>query len=461
MSWHDLVCKEFRLFEYKQEQPHLYRQHDLMAAVQEWRWILQRHSDGPNATIGIVHDMDFDYFAIVYAAMSLGLHFVVLDASSAPPQNFVPLDLVIHSNDIDQVRLACLHSNARQVVNVDQCSNADIDPLPDQYDIDYSRFTMLSSVTSGTTDKPNLVSHSYQYFLDIAKRNASILNLQGRCAHVRNLHHGSSLPVWFLPTVMSCNFHVCIRDTEPHSKQFVEDLRWLEYLDVNHFMLPAAGWLEAVLETVHQHDMKFTDLTLYTLGYIDPALSQYVQGTNIKIVSIFGCTETSGPIMLNTLTAHNINTFDPKIFQAPDDFYNIVASDQGTMVTARDHSVQHLLQDRFETVDHNTYRHLGRSTRYQLGGHDIDLAWLDHIVSDLSINGQIVVDSVNQCLYLAVWNQDSAALAQQQVNNKLATQLHSNSVQVRQSQNLVKQNFVTGIKLNQELIRVHFRNLEQ
>jgi hypothetical protein len=462
MDWQDFVNREFRLLDCTQNQPRLYRYQDLVKSVEHWQQCLQHNGARPGQTVGLVHVMNLDYFAVFYAALSQGLRFVVLDNRTdhtATHGLFLPLDFVIlDGSDSDLQHYWQQHAGT--VIDTSRPHSA-LEHIVDQTAFD-PQTGLLSSCTSGSTRTPQPITHSYGFFTDLARRNSRVLNLGERCAHVRNLHHGSSLPVWFLPTVMSCNLHVCF-DYENHadyvnSEQFVHNIRWLEYLDINHFMLPSNDWLVAVLNVIQQHSMQFRDLTLYTLGQINADLVSAVRDTNIKIVSIFGSTETSGPILLNSLHQVNADQFDPNVFVMPDDFYQITPVSNGTVVKARDHAVEHLMSDLFDSLGGGKYRHRGRSVAYALRGIQIDMALLDQIVIDLGIDGTMVIDQEQQTVSLAVWNQDCADTARQRVNIELASALDCANITVNHCENLNRHHFTSGIKPNQELIRQYFRN---
>jgi acyl-CoA synthetase (AMP-forming)/AMP-acid ligase II len=331
-------------------------------------------------------------------------------------------------------------------------------------DFDLNKYHILSATTSGTTSKPKKILHNYQYFINIAKRNCQVLNLSGKAAHVRNLHHGSSLPVYFLPSVMSCDLHLCLTWIEPNSitdEYLYEIMSWTEYLDINHIFFPYSSMLVQFLQMISQRNMQFTNLRLYTLYYIDPDLKKYIKDRNIEIVSIFGCTETSGPILINRLNNQNSHTFDPTIFYAPDDFFTIEPSESTTRIRSRCGTIDHVMHDRFVKLEDNHFKHIGRSDFYRINDIEINLIQMQQLKDRLHINGEIVVDLLKQTLYLAMWDNSNCASTQELLNDELKNLFDSDLIYISKSANLNKFDFMSGIKPNQELLRNYFRLMEK
>lgn len=471
---HNLISKDIRLVSLtnipQDSGSWFHRNTQLKIAIAKWQKIFQSYQPGPNPTIGIVHHIDFEYFAMVYAALGLGYNFVTLDHrfdNESFHKDLLPLDFVVYDHLVHQTdSIEYWITNAKHCINAGQVPDTGPDQIEGQTDLvglefDWSQFNMLTAVTSGSTSAPKKILHNYRYFIDVATRNARVLNFKGKAAHIRNLHHGSSLPVFFLPAVMSCDLHLCLPGFNTHKvlpqQEFCKIANCIEYMDINHVMFPSPDLLLQFLKIVKHHNMHFTDLKLYTLQYIDPDLKEYIRDKNIEVISIFGCTELSGPIMINSLCNDNIDTFDPKIFYLLDDFFCIQLTDHGTEIESKSGLVKHFMHDQFEKVGAASYRHLGRSNVHNISGAVIDQPTLEKIPKVLNFDGQLIVDTNQQTLYLAVWNQDDCKKIQDSVNIELEKMF---GVKVSAAANLNKTDFVSGIKLNQEQVRNYFRKLK-
>jgi hypothetical protein len=469
----NLISNNFRTFQATVDEhgngPLLFRRADLIPEIERWTNILQSSSLPQNPKIGIVHELNFRYVCIIYACINIGANFVVLSGrfdNNSSHKSFLPLDLVIYDYtliDTFSGGLEYMENNSNKLINVEKLPSYNQHVAPD---FNLLHTTILSSTTSGTTSTPKQISHSYEYILDIAQRNINVFKFSGKVAQLKNLYHGSSLPVFFLPTVMACNMHVCSAypNTEYMNRQDIKlfitqnMLPWFEYIDVNHILLPYTDLVEHLLTCINNTNSYFSNLTLYTLSYIRPEWKDLIRNRNIKIISVYGCTETSGPIFINQLDSSNLDNFDNKVFYLPDDFFQVILTDYGTIVKAKNHSVTHTMNDLFEHIGEHKYKHLGRSDICRINDISINQQQLLDLASDLGIDGQLVIDKDLEKIYLAIWNKDVIISYCKDKINQALLDLYGKTIQITKCNTLDKNLYITGIKLNHELLRTHFRN---
>jgi len=435
--------------------------------IKKWINILQHLDLNHNPSIGLMIELDPDYFCIIAAAIEIGANFVVLDGrfderSSHRP--FLPLDLLIYDKSTVNIMVDDMNywkQNAIKLIDRDEICVDNRNVVVKQFDKQH--YKMLSASTSGTTGKPKPIFHSYQYILDIAHRNARVLKFDGRVAHIKNLYHGSSLPVFFLPSLMTSNFHWCAPWTNLGDFQGIESyinttLRHAELFDINHILFPHSFMLDKFLQAVIDLDLYFSNLKLYTLTYIKPIYKKYIKDRNIEIISIFGCTETSGPIMINRLSNLNIETFDPTIFFTLDDFFKITCMQDGTLIQSSNQFINHFMTDKFEQLSPNSYKHLGRSEMFRINDITFSVNNIIQIPLDLSLDADIVPDYVNEKLYLAIWDQSDLAETLSLVNHELKKIDASDilSIDQKSAKILDKNNFMSGIKIDNEKLRKYF-----
>jgi acyl-CoA synthetase (AMP-forming)/AMP-acid ligase II len=452
------------------EGPFLNRYDELITAINKWQKIIQSNTTVENPKVGIIHELNFEYVALIYACINIGAEFIILDGifnNNSKHNEFLPLDLVIGDHIIDQInsRAYWIEHNTPIVDFNSTYSESDNLVVSDLNKI--SNYFLLGAATSGTTGSPKKVEHTYDFMLDLAVRNADILKLSGRVAHIKNLHHGSSLPVFFLPSLITSNFHFytplpVLTETEEALKHLSYYFtKWIEYLDINHINVPYTDLVENILKSIDQHNAQFSNLTLYTLSYIRPEWAQLIKGKNIKIVSIFGCTETSGPVLINQLDNTNLDTFDNTIFFALDDFYQIELLPHGTKVNDCKNRVNFTMSDIFTKVGSNEYKHQGRSDICRINDIELNISTIHNVANLVGIDGQIVVDKNRQKLYLAVWDNSEVLQSAKKVDTKLA-ELYYNSGPVKLSlaKHLDKNKYLSGIKVDMEKLRREFRNYE-
>jgi len=480
----DLVNSNARFFQASIDDdgngPFIYRHHHLEKGITKWINIYRSlNLQKTNPSIGLLHELNFEYICMLYAAIGIGANFVVLESKfddSSSHKDFMPLDILVYDDTLDNMCDDMSYWNNNSQHRIDSRllpkikssdENTDTNDISSiDLNFDWSKTQMLSSATSGSTGVSKKITHNYQYILDISQRNAEVLNFNGRVVHIKNLYHGSTMPVFYLPALLKSDFHFCApwidsSNLEEIEKYIKNQLSWTEYLDINHILFPYTFMMDNFLNSVVKFNMSFTDLTVYTLSYIKPQYKNLIKGRNIKIVSIFGCTETSGPVMINSLTDSNAEEFDPTIFYTLDDYFTLTLLPDGTRVQTKNGWIDHVMDDKFKKIDHNCYQHLGKSNQYRINDVKIDLAKISNISKLIGFDGDIIVDEPQQSLYLVLWNNDDLQHLQDVVNQQLNLMFGSELVHISKAANLNKLEFISGIKINQDMIRQYFRNTEE
>ena len=469
----DLISKNFRAFETVLREgkgPFLYRRNELEQGIREWRSRILSATQVKNPKVGIGVEFNFNYFCILYACLDIGANLVILDGvarAGAKHDPYLPLDLMILDRIHNQnpTAMSYWHANATVVL--------DCDNLPEYTEqdiqVDTSQLSMISATSSGTTDTPKAISHTYEYMLACARRAQEVFDFKGRVAHVKILHHGSSLPVFFLPSVLSDagTFHYCAPypadamgagGWSPAGIANVLDesyTPWLEYLDINHILLPYTEIVEDILKSIVRTNAYFTNLTLYTLSYIRPEWAELIRGRNISVVSIFGCTESSGPTLINRLGNANLDEFDNTVFYAPDNFFTITPESNGTRF--QNEWVDVVMNDIFIPLGNSRYQHMGRSDVCRINDVELDVASVLSLVEQMGIKGQLVIDTNLSKIYLALWDNNLDISQCCYIINKQLSKQYSNLVKVSKCLILDKATFMSGIKLNMEYLRQEFR----
>jgi hypothetical protein len=418
---------------------------------------------------------DIYYFSALYAAAELGLKLVVLDIgtntqnvskNSSQTQDFLPLDLFVSGQTLvadkyEYYKSLSLQTESWQIWDHYQIKNKNswnsiTKQMPNPNDV------LLLCTSSGTTDRPKKVEHSHKFLYDVAKRNTDLFEFKGNVLHVKNLHHGSSLAVYFLPSLMSdqCTGHFIFNYDE---KNQVEGLaEFCCQHNINHLQFPYTHAVEKFLKYAVDNKIVFDDLTLYTFSYIDPDWQILMQKCKIKkIISIFGCNETSGPLFISTLYPDSVD-FNPQDFVKPDNFYDYNFNDTGQLlVYLNQYDRTIVMQDNFEYTK-DQFRHLGRNDLVRINDIQVDFFWLLELCRIEQVSGQIVLDKQREKLYLAIWDESELDHVTKKLN-LLIQNRYGPTVQISQSRNLHHQDYLLGIKLDYESLRNTFRkyNYEQ
>jgi acyl-CoA synthetase (AMP-forming)/AMP-acid ligase II len=438
-----------------------YNYTELKKIVGYFKKVLADHGAQPANTIGLGYNrVDIHYYGAVFAALEMGLRLIVLEMAEHAPVNnpktemFFPLDFFMQGPKVPLERQDYFRKNSRCYIEPHTWQDSDTGL---DYVLAKDNEVVLVCTSSGTTGKPKRLEHTHAFLHAIAKRNTEIFRFEGRVMHFRTLHHGSSLAVFFLPSLMSdmCTGHYFYGPEETLEDPLKHKIEYMIEHDINYAQFPYRGHLEDFLKSCVRVGAKFRNLTVHTLQYIDPAWQPLIDACgNLKIVSIFGCNETTGPLLINQ-TQSGQSKFDMKRFDKIDDFYKFsVNHNKQLEVTLPVYNTTVVLQDLFEQHG-SQFVHQGRSDLIRINDIELDFSWLTNLCNSVNIGGQIVVDKDHSQLYLAIWSGDIAVL-KNTVNN-LIHEKYGTSVSIDQVQYLDHDSFHHGIKLDHELLRQEFR----
>lgn len=345
---------------------------------------------------------------------------------------------------------------------------------------------LIKSVTSGTTGEPKLVTHTHKLFYLLMDRNAKIYNLQtqNRCLHTKILHHGSVIGVFFLPTLKYCARHYWINPSKlPAKVGFYANMETTD-LDLDHRNILFSQILTKVIndqlidrvllfyDMINilffnvDRDYNKTNKTKATLYVLSPVkkiiLDKLIKEYNFELVSIFGCTESSGPLFLQVLNNENYDSIIENNFGKPlDDFYDLnILDNQELEITMPDNN-KIIPGDRFEKIGDDFY-FLGRRNNFKIEGQTILTTLLvDFFESKFNMkighDFNLVFDQPNQKIYLRY----ETPIDLIQLNKELSTILGQAYKIHYQSTDPIK-NFMSGIKFDADLFRkICYENLKK
>jgi len=300
---------------------------------------------------------------------------------------------------------------------------------------------IMRCTSSGTTGIPKRIEHTHDFMYRLSVRNSK--TFYGDIVLTKKFMHGSSFATFFLPTLVSENVENILDSRYRKGQSFEGNgvplraklgkrfkLKMLKR--VKHIQFPYTKDLESFLS----EDISYPDLTVYTLAAIRPEWVEYV-GTKVKdIVSMYGMSETSGPVLVNK--ASDIN-FAPNKFYPLDDFYKLDIKNGHLTINDFESS------DRFTKLESAFVFH-GRDDIIRVNDVEVPLAKYNSYVSD----GTIVVDTLYNKIYLAMWG-DNIDI------NELQSKFDSHHT-IDKFASLNKKMFMSGIKLDMLALREFFRS---
>jgi hypothetical protein len=448
--------------------------HDLVEKINLWKHILVNQCEankGESVLIGLVV-VNIDYLAICIAAAELSLRIVVVDYNRSDDFKDIefydskttllsPIDIFLHDIPSDDLSECNKHnffvncSNRSYNIHEDLVyqtpSSIDLDKLdqlmPSPQDV------ILRCTSSGTTGTPKIVEHTHEFMAAISTRNSK--KFKGKCIHIKNLNHGSSIAVYLLPSMISNDVteHVFYDvDEDIEFDGFVNDIE-KHREDLEYIIFPYPYMIDKFIEASVRQSITWPLLNVQTLSYIQDSAKQAIKERIFNsITSIFGSNETSGAVVECYIDKDCVER-DSSYFSKIDDFYKIDIKENNLIgITLPYYNQEIVTNDVFEIIDGH-YVHKGRNDLIKIDGEIIDI----RLINDLNKkyeNAYLVTDSVMNCLYLAFWNKVDIEIYEE-ISNYITDNFKK--VKINKMTNLNKKSFMSGIKLDNELIREYFR----
>lgn len=412
-----------------------------------------------------------EYLGWFYACAELGLSFVISDY----PRTSVALKKLEIYGDIDWViyddhcpdgfsswkdKLIGHH----EIKNIETDSSIDIVVTPSDI--------LLYATTSGTTGTPKIVKYTHEFFYNLLERNAKLYDLKSsdRCFHSKNLHHGSVLGVYFLPTLKYCQNHfhapfryILIKNQEKTLEEAEGKLfeAWVDMIQqerINKILL-FFNQIDVFKKYLKIENKTHDDLTAYVLTKISQDdINVLVRQFGYKLVSIFGCTETSGPLFLPYIDITNCDSYDPCNMKQPlDDFYKMAIVD-GQLEVIMPNGESVCTGDKFQIID-NDWIYQGRDNLYRVNGHPIYLNVLNDAIENITNlkkenEFDVVVDSDANQIYLRV----DEEVDLKKINAGIFTTLGLGYYYISKQVIGKREKYFSGIKFDPETIRLLIRN---
>ena len=452
---------------------------DLEDKINEWKYLLSYKCNArkqESILIGITN-INIDYVAICFAALELSLKLVIVDYNRKDdftdleyrdPKTKVlsPIDIFLHDVKPDLLDINAMpikkfnfftkhskrtyntHTLDKTINDVDYEAAKNISPS--ENDI------AIRCTSSGTTGTPKIVEHTHKFLYEISLRNS--VKFYGDCIHIRNLNHGSSIAVFLLPSLISneVTTHLSFNldeDTDFFG-QFIEGIK--KYRNSLCFInFPYPYMIDQFIKSSIEYNINWPKLNVQTLSYIQDKSKNAVKDNVFKsITSIFGSNETSGPVFECIITKDNVEQ-NSSYFTKLDNFYDISLDDEGLIhIDLPIYNETIITNDVFKIQDH-FYIHSGRKDIVKINGEILDYK----IINDLNVkyeSSYIVVDSLQNSLYLAFWNKQDNKTYQEL--DKFFSNNYKN-IKVNKTLVLNKDRFLSGIKIDNELLREQFRNV--
>lgn len=461
------------------EENNSFTKKELDNKIDDWKYLLTykcKAKRQESILIGIT-TINLDYIAICFAALELSLKLVIVDYNRKDeftdleykdPKTKIlsPIDIFLHdvapeflNKDATPIKKFMFFTNhSKRTYNTHT-----LDRTIDKNDYEKTKHILPSKTdiairctSSGTTGTPKIVEHTHEFLYQISQRNST--KFYGDCIHIRNLNHGSSIAVFLLPSLISKNVKTHLAfNLDDHIGFFDVFIKGMKkYKNSLSFInFPYPYMIDQFIDSSIENNINWPALNVQTLSYIQDKSKKAVKDNVFKsITSIFGSNETSGPVFECTITKDSLDK-NSSYFTKLDDFYDISLDAEGLIHVGMPVYKDSIITNDIFKIRDNFYIHSGRKDIVKINGEILDYK----IINDLNATypqSYIVVDSLHNNIYLAFWTQQDDKIYKK--INKFFSDNYDN-VKINKTLVLNKDRFLSGIKIDNELLREKFRNV--
>jgi len=427
---------------------------DLVNLIDAYKNLLVKHGAKVNETILVAPTRGFNNLAAFIAAAELGLGCTIVNSfkqksiyySDSKIKTLLPINYFI----VDEEDLGDLTKHQFYSMICDKVISEKPTDFTENLDVWATEETVHHLCTSsGTSGAPKRIEHTHEFTYAVSKRNTSYMGknimITGRPTH------GSSLATFYVPSILSDkteNIYFCTTDditskelNKPNTISNLCDSLQIVYADL-------------LDETINKLT-KNPDLTIFTLTAIRPEWLKFIRLGRIKnIVSLYGTSETSGPIMIQY---GNDPLFTPDRFQVLDDFYPVII-ENGTLETIIPVYDRHNnTQDVVEPHLNGGIKLVGRKDLIRINDLVIPCRIYDRELYTFFSNATLTYDTLYNKIYLTLWYDDADL---KNKVDKFSSYLRSQSGArhfISDYDRLEYTDFLSGIKLDHEMLRQHYR----
>ena len=449
--------------------------------IDRWKmFFVENYTPIPGQTVFIDVSLNIPfYYALVFAVAELGLILIVDwvhcysadDLDSTRTKIYGKIDFIVQESYPVSPRLTT-YQNLR---NIKYCNNLiNLEDFKNYQIKNHDQFQTIKNVilcnpntvfvittSSGTTGEPKVVKETHKKIMDMSRYVGVNLKFgpDEKIAHLKSLHHGSSMCLFFLPSLFNCWQHYFYA-IESHDKYDEKFINFLLTEKINRLFLYSPAMLTGVLQEMPRIDHP---LKILTLNYITPTVVEMVKEKNINMItSSFGDATIGSAFFLKTVTPEtDLASYDVSNMGKPlGDFYEFDLRDSRLYVKSDLLNLDWCTSnDIFTITDDGDYCFHGRADEYRVNSEWISFADIDNIVRKVVVsnNAVVVPDLEMQQLYLVVWDLDNYDETVKQLNNIFQEKFKHIKINFVYKINYVE--FYSGRKLDFSKIRAKVRKI--
>jgi hypothetical protein len=408
-----------------------------------------------------------DYISWIFACAELGLSFVIIDYPKTKEalkkfEVYGKLDYLIYDihyppafDDSDTKLINANHINDFTYSNKSTPNWGNEDSI------------LIYAASSGSTGTPNVATYKQKYFWDLIDRNANLYNLNesDKCFHSKILHHGSVSATYFFPTIKHCKYHYHapfqIFNSGVDETSLIKT--WVNMLLEDQITRAMFFYdqLDHVVKHLDLSKKTHNNMTAYVISKIKPDhINKIVKEFGYKIVSIFGTTQTSGPLFLPEININNCDKIDASNMGfIPDDFYKFrINRDSLLEIKTPWHDDYICSGDKFEVIN-DQWIYKGRENIYKINGRTVYTNLLiDIIESTLNLKNEKDFDIVVDQEFDKIFLRSTYPVDLEKLNNDILNYINEKEYKISLNLVIDRDECFSGIKFDPEYIRIICRS---
>ena len=415
--------------------------------------------------------------ASVFACLELGLSISIIDynitvispESATKTKLLSPIHYFICEDDV----IAKNHPRSKFAVLTKHCLNTiyftNIKKHQYNENINYDikidpKSIAMRCTSSGTTGTPKIIEHSHDFLFDVCQRNSKMF--YGNIVNEKCLGHGSGPATYFIPTLMSKEVKNVFNYWGDCS-DFNDQKYFMRNKNIfDHIMIPYTYDIDGYLSGINPENPP-SKTTIYTLSTIKKEWISFVKENKIKnIISLFGTSETSGPIFINQASDKN---FVQNKFNLIDDYYKISFAERNLLeVNIPIYNQKVCTNDQF-IINSDGFYHNGRADLIRINDHVVDVNGYNEILKVFKpiIDSKFVYDPAVNEIYLAIWKTSIVGNSDEtgKSNLDILIRIINNNIgnvcwvhHISKYEILDPKLFFTGVKIDDQLLRDYFRS---
>lgn len=439
--------------------PKIYSYNDLSKRIDFFKNFLMDLNCKKGESVLIGYHPCLDQIALFFAVCELGLNFIVndykildgdLEFIDTKTKILLPFDYFFDYSNMNEFKRIYLANISRRYISYKEIESYD------NYDENNFIFSgdkdiLMKCTSSGTTGTPKKVEHTHEFLYNISNRNSKFFDETVGLSY--NFNHGSSLATYFIPSLMSKKVKKFINFPDHLLRNNLSKTYYDKSIEnilntIDHIMIPYSDQLIDMLELYETEGLRY-----YTLSGISEKMYK-LRNRCKDIVSIFGCNETSGPVFINKVS---YESFKPDVYYKIDDYYDIETFDP-LVINLKEYNTSINTKDIFEKDVNSGFKFRGRKDLLKINGKPITKEY-DKLTNSVYIY-DFVYDFIYNEIYLCIWDKIEDKflldLIFKNFNMKLG-KLSDGAHKISKIATLEKSKFISGVKLDQELLRCYFR----